>query len=108
MNKRMICCKDVLTEGGEGFKLEYFLVEEHMHGGDNFGMCVYGVEVVKLGKGNAESAYADSICASKRETEEFINMVCEALVTPTTLFDVVYDWLWKKKEYKKIIPVNAI
>lgn len=91
MNREKVFVKEVLAEGERRFTLEYYLTEDDVCPEGGFGMCMYGVEVVKLEASCAESAYADSLCSDKTEVMEFLKVISNAHVTPVTLFDVVYD-----------------
>ena len=95
MEKQRVLVKEICAEGKNGdkkiFFVEYYLTEEEICIPDGFGMCVYGIEVVKTGDKCAESAYADSLGTDKAAVMEFIVMLARQLVTPAMLFDVIYD-----------------
>lgn len=92
MEREKVIIKEIRTEREGEFKVEYYLTEEEVDIEGAFGMCMYGIEVVKLADTGAESAYADSLSSDKREVMELIDVMARLTVTPTSLFDVVYDW----------------
>lgn len=71
----------------EGFRLTYYLLENP----DNLS---YGVEVKKLSSTNvAESRAVYNICSKKEQIYEFLERIIKGSVTPTTLEDIVIDWV---------------
>ncbi len=78
---------------GSSFLLKYFLVEEEIHGEEGFGICCYGIEIVKESADAAQSQSALSISCEKDKVLELIFRLIKGVVTPMTLCDIVYDAL---------------
>ncbi len=69
----------------DNFELSYYLLD-----GEN----TYGIEVEKKYNDTVEESKAIyDICEQKNEVFEFLNKICDGNVTPTTLYDVVVDWI---------------
>lgn len=79
--------------GGGSFLLRYFLIEEQMHGEGSFGICCYGIEVVKESTDSTQSRAALSISCEKSKVLSLISRLAKGIVTPMTLCDIVYDAL---------------
>lgn len=79
--------------GGGSFWLRYYLIEEQINSEEGFGICCYGIEVVKESADSTQSQAALSISCEKDMVLSLIKKLADGVVTPMTLCDIVYDAL---------------
>lgn len=80
-------------DNNQSFDLKYLI-----EGSNDFNDYIYGVKIEKYDKDKLiEEAFADSITKSKQESELIIHMLIDNLVTPTTLFYIIDDFISKKE-----------
>lgn len=106
MNKRvLIASKHFRPESENTFLLEYVLLEQETIAENGFGVCAYGVEIIKTTDTYTTSERVPSISYDKLAATKFIRLLVKHTVTPVTLRDVVHDWLYKKES--PIMPANT-
>lgn len=89
-NKNLICTRSTRTWTGKELVLEYYLLSESVMGG-----CAdsYGVEIVARSGGQVEYAGVPGITMTGTRILRLIDRLAAGTVTPTSLYDVVQDWL---------------
>lgn len=81
-------------EGADGTKhsFDYFVLIDQMQVKGGFACESYGVKVAQSG-GGPEAAEIPNITTSVARIDELMELITRNFVTPTTLGDVVEDWL---------------
>lgn len=80
-----------------GSELEYYLIEENISR-DYCDLMCYGIKIKKTvyfegGGKNVEINQINNVFYRKNEAEDFIKLILKNSVTPTTLRDVVEDYI---------------
>lgn len=97
MKKELVyATEDITDEVGKNFILKYFLIEEHVGTSDGFGICSYGIEIIKESPAGSESRAAMSISPDRHEVTELILRMAKGAVTPSAFYDVICDEIFKK------------
>lgn len=97
MKKELVCvAEDIMDKNGKIFVLKYFLIEEHTDVLNGFGICSYGIEIIKETASGSESRAAMSISPDKQEVTELILCMAKKAVTPSAFYDVLCDEIFKK------------
>ena len=93
MNMReLFVAREHMTDGTGGpLCLDYYVLVEEARIGDAFCCENYGVRVAHSGGG--ETAAVSNITTSARRIDELMELLVRGRVTPSTLWDVVEDWL---------------
>lgn len=91
---------ETMSAMGDRIVLYYFIVENPTLKND-FGKTTYGIGVEMYTqlpgeRTSKERKVIDSVFADKTEAECFIDIICRGCVTPTTLEDVIYDYITDK------------
>lgn len=82
------------SSDGRPEMLLYSVLVDHVRDGGGDSLCEsYGVQIVRRGAGGKETCAVPSITTSTRAIDELMEQLISGLVTPTTLKDVVEDWL---------------
>lgn len=86
--------RTLTTADGRPEMLLYSVLVDDVEAGDGSGLCEnYGVQIVRRGAGGKESKALPGITTSTRVIDELMEQLISGLVTPTTLQDIVEDWL---------------
>lgn len=93
MKEKFIDRSYALGASQECFTLEYYLMEDEWYTGEGFGICVYGIKIVKKNGKNIETEKLSSLCTDRNDCIEFIHSLAKGAVSPMSLRDVAYDWL---------------
>ena len=78
-------------EEGAGHRFDYFVVVDKMEVSGGFACESYGVRIA--GPDGGESICVPNITTSASRIDELMELLTRNFVTPTTLRDVIDDWL---------------
>lgn len=78
-------------EVGTGHRFDYFVLVDQMEVGGGFACESYGVRVAEPDGG--EGVSIPNITTSASRIDELMELLTRNFVTPTSLHDVVSDWL---------------
>jgi hypothetical protein len=73
------------TQSGKQLRLEYYLTGNSERG------C--GLEVRAVADGGEERASVPDLAPSPARVQELLRRLADGLVTPTSVMDIVQDWL---------------
>lgn len=94
MDKTIFKSKNVLNEQNIKFTLFYWLLSRDIIDCENNISTVYGIEVTKYRDSYLEeSDRIECISCDKSDVCELISLIANANVTPTTLVNVVDDYI---------------
>ncbi len=97
MKKELVyTIEDIKSEDEKAFCLKYFLIEEHTGALNGFGICSYGIEIIKESQAGSESRAAMSISCDRQEVIELVLRMAKGAVTPSDFYDVLRDEIFKK------------
>lgn len=79
-------------EGGARCSFDYYVLVDELGSGGGIACESYGVKIARTEDG-AEAAAIPNITTSMARIDELMGLLTRNFVTPTTLKDVVEDWL---------------
>ena len=91
MRELFVARENMTDEAGGSLCVEYYVTVEEAVLGETFCCETYGVRVAE-GNGG-ETAAVPNITTSTRRIDELMELLVRGGVTPSTLRDVVEDWL---------------
>ncbi len=91
MREILMETKSGMGEDGDGLSFDYYLLVDELCLGEDLACESYGVKVARTGGG--EEAQAPNVTASVGRIDALMDLITRNFVTPTTLRDVVEDWL---------------
>lgn len=94
MNREKISTNTAKTEEGDEFKVHYYLLQEETENGIEYGVLV----TMEEEKRDEISQEVRCLTPVKEKAIAFIKEISEGVVTPTTLYEIVDEFLaviWK-------------
>ncbi|MBR2741973.1 MAG: hypothetical protein IKD89_00095 [Clostridia bacterium] len=83
------------TDEGRRAVLNYYvIIGTRQNSSDGFPAAAYGCEIEMMypfSDLKSESQRIEGICESREDIDRLMGKLCEGLVTPCTLYDIVYD-----------------
>jgi len=90
MRELLVCSKSACAEGEKDHKYTYSILVDEMGVGEH--TCEsYGVKIVDMSTGTV--AAVSNVTANISRIDELMDLLIRNEVSPTTLLDVLADWL---------------
>ena len=91
MKELFVDTRQVEGEDGCRYSFDYYILIDQMQVASGFACESYGVKVAASGGG--DEAHIPNITTSISRIDDLAQLLMRNLVTPTTLEEVVQDWL---------------
>ena len=85
--------RQLLTEDGHSFKLNYFLTQKQYEDGEQ---PIFGVAVTKEASGIFEEEVVDDLSYLQQEAEDILAILVDNLVTPLCLVEIIDELVTQK------------
>lgn len=86
--------RDIVSDEGRHYKLNYHLIVEDVSGNDgDLFFENYGISIRMDSEGMEEIIEAPNITVDQLRIQELLVLLSENSVTPTSAIDVIDDWL---------------
>lgn len=85
--------RSVETETGQAYRISYYILAEEVVAADHVLCENYGVRIVTVGKSGVQSESMRRITLCLSKVNQLVQMMATYLVTPSTLRDIVEDWI---------------
>lgn len=94
MKELLFSSRDIQSEEGRKYKLNYYLLVEDVSGKEGNIICEnYGVIVSNESEGKQEKIEILNITMSTVKIQNLLKLLSDNFVTSTTTYDVIVDWL---------------
>lgn len=85
--------RSVETETGQAYRISYYILAEEVVAADHVLCENYGVRIVTAGKSGVQSESMRRITLCLSKVNQLVQMMATYLVTPSTLRDIVENWI---------------
>ena len=85
--------KEVSLEEYDALQAEYYLLIDEIKIGETLFCENYGIKLRLWGDGTEELAMVPCVSPNAKQMTVLMNLLSQNVVTPTTLSDVLDDWL---------------
>ncbi len=85
--------RDLENEIGQAYRIQYYILVEEAEAAGSVCCESYGIRIVVSGSGETQSESLRNVTLRAAIIDKLVHKMADHLVTPTTLRDIVEDWM---------------